>query len=668
MNIDPNVRNLQGQGLPAIEKETEKTPTIEERTKRQVGKVGMTSVSDSPTLEGREVGVRGKNFSAAQEVFGHGGKEAVNEQDKTLLQNANLRLKRPEQPNNEVLKILKHENIGLRYRKNGKLVITLEGENANPDKVVADFERSISQLPLAKREDIRTELFSFLSSKSTDELLQDAIYDSNALVPKYRDAAIERKAIKAINESGGRVMLVQTNDPEEQQSELHFELCDVNDQSRMTSIQTLLDICRESYVAHGYKRDWFESWGLLNDIRISLQSLRSILDSPVLNPVFKNREFWDSPVGKDFMNTLKETVRIEYSSVSDVFKVLDRCGDNLKLTTDTDTTLGGFAYWIEPKKEGEDPLELRAVLHLLIDADRANITSRAHNVEESIEDFMMLMRGSNYVKTACEKAGVGSFDQLNQSIEKTLAGLKTATLERRNEKVEQFKNYLKTDKGKTWGNLTADKTGSELFLVPELRFLTFEKKRDAEKVFTVTAEMTPQWCYWGGEGIKTHAFREDQRKNEISLEPATLQFEVPDLGVTPEEATNLVIFAFGKIPSEKVVISEERKIYEDNLRNYEDNVLNQFRSMLKDMSDVLGPEASVKCEIRISKKSKNEDGSENVTFKMTPYWVNQVDPENKRRDDPVRFKPLEISIDLKEMTYSQWRLLEVNLIEDESVI
>lgn len=581
------------------------------------------------------------NFPTAKEVFGHAPKREPNQEDKKLIMDANLRLERHKQPSQAVLKILGgHEDIELEWKRNGELEIRLKGKNPNPDQIVEDLCEEVIKLRGEGLDlhDINEELTLFMiSNKSLREALERK-FGSDYIKFNYGDRQTQdfmhEQALKTINENGGRLMLVESQNPD-QKSGLEFELCQREVQSGITTIKTLLD----KFGSKINRKEFF----------------KSILESPVLSPVLKNKEFWDSPVGKDFLKKASALMVLDAVPPQFAFELLEKSGDNLKLTASNKKS-GRFGVAIyfplsfDLKNEGEDHIDLTTVLRIIDNNHKVpNPATEERNIEE--------LKGNNFINVACNHAGLNSFTHLNEIIETQAAAWQEAIGQ---EKIAQFNGYLATEEGRQWAKRVADATSeSDVSLVPNMKLINLEEKPGSESIFNVTVEVISHLRI--GEWDPTHKFFPDEKNESLDnlLKPTGFQLEIAGLGNSTRDAANLMLnVAKNKISSEKINISSEGKILSKNRETVQDQLEQYIEEKIYD--PILKADKDIRdinCEIKITKTAINDDGTAQVKAELTPYWYK----EGGRLEDPERFPPQVISMKLTDMTSEQWKKLESQL-------
>ncbi len=409
--------------------------------------------------------------------------------------------------------------------------------------------------------------------------------DLHKVLDEYRDFTKLQKAkecVKLIDESDGKLKLVGST------FELNYD----------TGVKPHLDTIKHLHA-------------LLPDAH-NLLSL--LLTSPVLSSALKSKEFWGSSLGKELLESLKSNHDIFHDATPGTLalRLLDSCGDTLKV--ESTISASHTKLYLAPKKEGEKSADLPMVLEMIADKDRP---------ESETKEVLERMSNSSWVNSACEKAGFGSFAQLNETFSDNARAIGDALQPLAQERIGQLKQFLTTEQGKEWGNANCLKIGqNEAIFSPEFNVQDVISKTNADGTTScaVILQVTPRWGYIGDESaIKMH--RMD--KNEAFLAPFTITVELAKSPVSSSnDVSRLLDLVKEETAYEVVFISPDRKNFDANFNAIVAAIQYNLLPVIEELTAKAGGDRdnfTMRNQYKLNIE-KRADGKANVIVEITPRY------------------------------------------------
>ncbi len=380
--------------------------------------------------------------------------------------------------------------------------------------------------------------------------------------------------------------------------------------------------------------------------------LEQVLSSPVLSPLLKTREFWETSCGEEILKLSKKTRDIFYDATPRplVLQLLDSCGDSLKI--ESSTSAGHTMLSLAVRKEGEKSNDMQMVLEMIADKDRPQSQNK-----ETLER----MGKSTWVNSVCEKAGLGSFEQLNETLAENAKALGDALQPVAQERIGQLKQFLITERGKEWGAENCNKIGeNEAIFSPlfDVQAVASKTNDDGTTSSVVTLQATPRWCYIGDESsIKTYSMN----KNEPFLAPFTITVELAKSPVSSSnDAKPLLDLVREETIYETVFISPDRKKFDSNFNSIVAAVQYNLLPVVEELTAKAGGDRDNftmhnEYKLHIEKRA---DGKANVTVEITPRYHLGHDYSNAPLTD---LEARKIELILPDLESKAWESLEIQL-------
>ncbi len=632
------------------------TPT-DTKTKRQAIKIEGKLEADA--LSGvmiKAAAKRGeKELPVARKILG-------SPEDKKLLERANAQLQKGLPPSKEARELLNRvKGIELAQNKKGEYVITMKmldtfrakdilvaigksledtpslvrsevanllRTNSSFKKIIAErMEQQVKDYEAHQNESIK--IFGY--NPRSDTPRQIAEKKESMLLEEHSDYTNMQKAkqcIQLIDESSGKLKLVGSK----------FELnYDMAAKPHQDTINHLLALCP--------------------DVR---DLLPLILASPVLTPALNSKEFWATDVGKEILQHNESNLFVVGTPTSQALQLLEVCGDTLKITT---FTSGSRIYMrFEPKETGEESVQLQTMLHMFKNGEK-DLSSKEN------KELLHLMNENRVIGRACEKAGFGSFQQLNEAIGSAVSLMKDAIQSQAQERIDFFKDFLKTEEGKDWGASFCTQADNQALFVANSTLVGVEKTHgEPEPSFALTLSIDPKWGYPREDGgIKT--FNPPQHElTAAATRPATIRIEIPGNLASTDDAA-LVLFDFMRLRTsyEPVFLSPERKVWDENLTKVYEGIVPTLSDLKKRVGEYTQAFFTIMdSDVKLSEIQSLPDKTASVTVEITPRWRFDYHwDESPSKMDQTRFPTQKVSFVLQDMPPGDWSWdnLEVSLRE-----